>query len=283
MTKVIKSSKKNIRVAISSMVRKPLNFDTWLEYHFKIGVDHIFLRVEESPELKKIIYPYKRRITAEFIPRVNKKNHFRTIERQKKFVNHSLLMCRKMKIGWLFHIDSDELIFLANHRKIDKIFNIVPRKCSYVFFYNYEAVVPEENLTNPFLQTNKFYSPPNYYGYKSYWNGKPAARVSSHQALLGPHAFKGKAYTMPRSQAVILHYFRSTFEHWFEQFSAARNIEVKKLKKIPFEFYKISNQLISEAHGIKNKKLLNWYKKQMVYPYYNDPNTITVNNILLRL
>jgi hypothetical protein len=45
-------------IAICSLVRKPFNFDTWIDYHISIGVSKFLLSVEDTPELKELIDKY---------------------------------------------------------------------------------------------------------------------------------------------------------------------------------------------------------------------------------
>ena len=55
------------RTGIVSMVTKQPDFHFWIDYHLNIlGIDHIFLRVEDAPEYKNIIDKYPNRITASY-------------------------------------------------------------------------------------------------------------------------------------------------------------------------------------------------------------------------
>ena len=44
-------AKKELRVAITLMTRKPHKFDWWLRYHRSLGISHVFVHVEDTPEL----------------------------------------------------------------------------------------------------------------------------------------------------------------------------------------------------------------------------------------
>ena len=54
-------------IAICSLVRKPFNFDTWVNYHISIGVSKFLLSVEDTPELKEVIDSYGELIEAEYV------------------------------------------------------------------------------------------------------------------------------------------------------------------------------------------------------------------------
>jgi len=49
------SERSEVRLALVSMVRRPSNFLTWLEYHRReLGVERFYIRAEDSPELAEV-------------------------------------------------------------------------------------------------------------------------------------------------------------------------------------------------------------------------------------
>ena len=55
------------KIGIVSMVTKHPDFDFWIQYHLNtLGIDHIFLRVEDAPHYKEIIDQYPGKITAQY-------------------------------------------------------------------------------------------------------------------------------------------------------------------------------------------------------------------------
>ena len=59
------------KIAIVSMVTKHPDFDFWLDYHInKLGIDHIFLRVEEADYYKEYISKYPGKISQHIIQKM---------------------------------------------------------------------------------------------------------------------------------------------------------------------------------------------------------------------
>lgn len=241
-------------IAICSMVRKPFNFDTWLDYHLSLGVNYIFLRVEQTPELKKLIDKYPN-IFAEFVE--NTDYSLSQMQRQSKFIESVKDLMIDLGINWILHIDSDE-IFCSNDLSI---FEEIDNKINVLHFKNYEAVYKSDNLSNPFLQTNKF----KVMNKLSYGNGKSAARVSKSLKPLNCHYFEGKEIEILPKKAVILHFESPTFEFWYEKFKNKKwigsvNLAKNSLEKVPFEFYKESIMIIKSGDIEKSREYYNKMK-----------------------
>lgn len=49
------SSSSELKVGIALMTRQPHRFDWWLRYHRSLGVHHVFVHVEDSPELLPLL------------------------------------------------------------------------------------------------------------------------------------------------------------------------------------------------------------------------------------
>lgn len=246
-------------IAICSMIRKPSNFETWIKYHLSLGVCHIFLRVEDTPELKGLIELFSDKITVEFSNESNKYNNYWTqMDRQNIFVNSAIKECLNRNIKWLAHIDSDELIWTENLDLLNKLDSDID--C--IVVKNYEAVYQSDSLQNVFLETNRFTRPK-----LAYANGKSIGRVSDRLFCNGPHRFSGKVTEIDKS-IIILHFESPTFESWYRKFSEEKSdISEEMLDKIPFEFYKTSIKLIREGNLEKCRE---YYNKMKVEPYNNS-------------
>lgn len=256
-------------VAICSMVRKPFNFDTWISYHLSLGVDYIFLRIEDTPELKNLVDKYSN-VFAYFDNNSDKKNNYFTqMNRQKELIEHFIPMMSKLNIDWLFHIDSDELICCNSNLK--SILNNILNKFDVAVFKNYEAIYDNDSLENPFYQCHKF----KQKNLLAYSNGKSAVRFNKLDLNpkqinpidkfgwqgFSPHRFKGESVKIPPTSVVILHFESSTFENWYEKFSNDSNIEKAAFEAIPFDFYKKSIEII--RNGDKNEAR-EYYNKMKV-------------------
>ena len=95
-----------LKISIASMVTKHPDFDLWLEYHLNtLKIDHIFLRVEDSPEYKKFIDRYQGKITATYHNKndIDMKHNYLTItDRQKELVNSSLDKAKELGMTYYF-------------------------------------------------------------------------------------------------------------------------------------------------------------------------------------
>ncbi len=268
------------RTGIVSMVTKQPDFHFWIDYHLNIlGIDHIFLRVEDAPEYKNIIDKYPNRITASYHKKknINTKNNYHTImDRQKDHVNKTCKKAKKLNIDYLFHCDSDELIhvispkcnlkenfkkYLSNIEDIDSCI-----KC--IHFKNFEAVFPK--LSEKCFTTNKFIDCKKG-GCLSYANGKSCGLVKKGAIFRGPHYFSGKVYNMPDNKIVILHYDSCTFKQWFTKFNLLKYTDKKKLNKIPFPFYKKSIEHVNKCKD-EDELCKSFYKKKKIIPYKKSIN-----------
>ena len=299
-TKINKTRKiKNngLKISIASMVTKHPDFDLWLEYHLNtLRIDHIFLRVEDSPEYKKFIDKYEGRITATYHTKndIDMKHNYLTImDRQKELVNTSLDKARNLGMDVLFHTDADELIYVKSENKEKAHFKIREylkeaiknnSDLGCIHFKNFEAVFP--NNREKCFNTNKFIDCKKG-KCLSYANGKSCGIVNNGARFRGPHYFTGKVYNMPDDKMAVLHFDSCTYNQWFTKFNLLKDTNEEKMKKIPFPFYKNSIRKLKDCHKSKtiNKykndnditqkcttNLNKYFKEQKIEPYYKYNN-----------
>ena len=82
-----------------------------------MGIDHLFLRVEDAPHYKEIIDKYPTKITASYHSKKDidmKHNYLTIMDRQKENVNTACIKAKNMGIDFLFHVDADELIHVVS-------------------------------------------------------------------------------------------------------------------------------------------------------------------------
>jgi hypothetical protein len=270
-------------IAICSLVRKPFNFDTWIEYHKSIGVSKFLLSVEDTSYLKEVIDSYGDLIEAEYISMDSKdkfydRNYWTLMDRQKIFVTKSIQRCKELSADWLIHIDTDELLWCGD--SVFDLLNSISKDVDYITVKNYEAVYTSDNLENPFLQTNTFISS----DMTAYDSGKSIGRISPNLEFRGSHAFTGKHQNIETKKAVVLHFESATFEKWFEKFNNITNSynssdikgmkeymidDVKsEIKEVPITFYRDSSRLVKLGDL---KKCREYYNKMKVSRY--NPHT----------
>jgi len=258
-------------IAICSMIRKPLNFETWLVYHFSIGVEYIFLRVEETPELQEIIDKYPNKVFAEYYNEVSKIDNYYTIQdRQRLFIDKSIQDSLEYPIRWMFHIDCDELIWTKE--TLISILTPISKRFDCVHFQNFEAVYAHDNIQNVFTHNNRFIRCRDG-ECLSYANGKSVGRVSKSLRSYGPHFFTGKVYNVNDRLGAILHFDSPNFDEWYNKFKNLSNNTPEMFKKIPFKFYRESIDII-KSENIEDAR--NYYNKMKILTY-NNKNNIEIN------
>lgn len=262
---------------IVSLVRKPIDFKHWLDHHFKIGIDKVYLRIEETPELKSIldVHPRRMDIHAEFVNHIDKTNNWHTLQtRQGEFctkIINKLQGCN----AWIFqNIDDDELIY-SSHGNIHQSLNKVPFYKESIFIPTIEAVYPK--ISDTCFNTHKFVKCDSRALCTSYYGGKSCGRVSATLSPFGPHQFRGLLWKGNESlccykadDVYILHHESCNFQKWKTKYEALSIGD----KKIPdgFSFYNDSIRVIKT--GDLNQ-MRAFYKKHKVDPYYSK-NTITI-------
>lgn len=268
----------NFKVAIAIMTMKPINFEVWLKYHIKyLKFDHIYIRIEDTPELKSIIDKYPNNITADFYSKQDNKNsYFNQMNRQDDHINKAIEDCKKRNIKYLLHIDDDELFFInKKYKRAYEFFRTVDSNFDQVHFNNFEAVFPNEKDTC--FSTNKFKNCQKD-SCLSYANGKSAGKISNNLKANGPHFFNGNSQYISLDEAMVLHFDSCTYSKWYHKFNNLKNITDEKFNKIPFDFYKKSIKYLKKSTKKEDKEGYKFWKKYKIDPYYqNNFNTIELN------
>lgn len=249
-----------LRVAIALMTRKPHHFDWWLRYHLSLGVCHVFVHVEDTPELLPLL------ASAEFAPFVTvthvsahdaqkdaaNGNYYTLMQRQEAQVRRSLDACPRHGIDWLFHIDDDELLHLEV--PLAQLVQEAGPGCACIVLQNVEGIPRRPDYDNIFEEVDLFCL--DIHSLLAYANGKAAGRCG-FCTWLGPHRFTGTSVIVDADQAALLHFESCTYEMWRNKFSKHRHMEASKrvdIEKIPFPFYRDSIKLFqNDATGGDNE------------------------------
>lgn len=240
------------RVAIASLVRKPVDFPLWLKHHRNIGVNMFFIRLEDSYGWEDYLQ-LQHDVVFESGTSDKDGNNYETLQsRQVTFVNKCLKEAKKYDITWVFHIDSDELldgsfVFL---RSLD-------RKYKCLHYENFEALYNDSNNETCFA-ARSFMRCANRAPCNSYINGKGAGKVDKDVALAGPHYFSyngniegNHAYTVPIDILKVLHFDSCSFGSWAEKYHHLS--KTKNIDNIPFKYYKESVEAVEKAFDIYKK------------------------------
>ena len=78
----IEKFKNNKKIAKIFLTKKPIDYDIWLKYHLHtLKFDKLYVRIEDTPELKSILQSYNTRVSATYVSKVDKKKYIQDITR----------------------------------------------------------------------------------------------------------------------------------------------------------------------------------------------------------
>lgn len=250
--------------AIVTLSRHPPDLNTWIRYHLHYaGVEHIFIKSEDSPETAELI----RQLPTEDQAKVTlwesgasllgvsssdsrPQDDYTTLQaRQTAVMARAKQACEEMHIDWLIHIDDDELLYTPQHRKIGDLLAAVPTAFLQAYLPNVEAVYKSAEVQSCFMQTDKVNV--NRYKFQSYANGKSAVRVGAKEVRpAGPHLWRdGLNQDLPSVHMdqepfgppiIVVHYESCPFSRWQDKFWELGNTSPEKVSQIPFPFYRTS-------------------------------------------
>jgi hypothetical protein len=176
------------RFAVVTMTRMPYRFEEWLNYYRALGTDHLFIAVEESPEVESLLAeaPWCDMVTTSRSK--PEQNPYETvITRQERVMAWALRECESRGIPWLFHLDDDELLHFG--QPWEETVAQVPLEATCLVVRNVEGV--PDNDHSDFTTISRF-AVGNETGWPmlAYINGKAAGRVGACSEM-GPHRFTG--------------------------------------------------------------------------------------------
>lgn len=266
------------RAAIVTLSRHPPDLKNWLRYHLRhAGVDHIFVKSEDSPETAKTI----RQLSAEEQAKVTHwesnmasllgvsadsrpPDDYTDLQaRQVAMMAKAKQACDEMGIDWLIHIDDDEILYMPQQRKIGDLLAAVPSAFIQAYLPNVEAVYNSPEVKSCFMQTDKVNM--NRYTFQSYANGKSAVRVAPKKQVrpAGPHLwrdmFNQELPSVHMDQEpfgppiMVLHYESCPFSRWQDKFWELGNTSPEKLSQIPFPFYRKSINKMQTCRSSEGK------------------------------
>jgi hypothetical protein len=235
-----------IRLGVVVMTKKPLGFQTWLAHHRKNGVEHFFVRVENTPELCAAL---KDAPDVTFEESVGRQSYGSQMERQTRHVIESIRASRTRGLTHLLHIDDDELLFCPNG--MDWFYShLCATRASCLRLNNMEAVYDSSNCVDPFRTTTRFRKRPWEFG--AYTNGKSIGNLADPElSTEGPHTFTGSTTDLDSHVAVVLHYESACIERWrskFEAYARDGGVEACQEQAIPFAFFCASIDALQQHH-----------------------------------
>jgi hypothetical protein len=258
------------RVAIVTMTMDPEDLGVWLRYHLeKLEFAHVYLRVENTPQLRDVLAPFGDRITATFVEHHNRNTYEAMQVRQLRHFTEALVDCRRRGIDFLLHIDDDELLMVSErYRTAPRFFGSLPATHDTFHFQNAEAVFPDPK---PHCFATDKFIPCDRGPCLSYINGKAAARVSADVRVLGPHRMVGgRGLEVPKKDAMVLHFDSCNYDAWKRKFLNLSNIDQRTFDSIPFRFYKDSIVSLQQCRTCDERHLQFW-RQHKVETYESSP------------
>ena len=232
------------KVGIISMMKYPHQITTWLKYHLSLGIDKIYLFMDDpKDENIQIIHDYvntnnlNNKITVTVIDDVWKKeNNYQDDPekdaplnwnvRQDMSVNHALRIGKEDNVDILIHIDSDELLYMEKNNDIRSVFKKYAKNNTFKFD-NVEIAPDREDYKNCFTEAKYFRK--NGDGFIAYGNGKSAGRVGKVRSH-GPHymlELDGKDTTkwLTKDELIVLHYVSCNLEELTKKYKLYSNFK----------------------------------------------------------
>lgn len=254
------SSRGREGVAIVSMMKDPKNMDVWLNRHRKTGIQHFFIRLEDSPDAAPFLEKQSD-VTVQLGASTGINEYDNKQVRQDTWVNEALKLSAKShpSLGWMIHIDSDEIV-VGDLSQLQQMSDQVRT----VWFQNVEAKfrdIPsvEESCFDAARFVNCAEEPGQC---AAYGNGKSAGRIAPDVSAHGPHRFKSSRLgeTERKVDAILVeHYESCDFDLYKKKFKGLA-VQDKNMN-IPFSYY---NESIEAAKSGSDADLEKVYRKYRV-------------------
>ena len=267
---------RDIRVGIALMTREPHRFDWWLRYHRSLGIEHVYVHVEGSPDLLPLLQSdeFTTFVTVVTTDQHNESdgpchresNYFGLMERQERHVLRSTQLAKQRGLDWLFHIDDDELLHFAV--PMQTLVASAPPGTTCLTLINAEAMPTAEAAACVFEEIDAF----TLHRMVAYRNGKAAGAVQADARFSGPHRFTGPCWVAPVTKACVLHFESCTYAAWRDKFLRhIQHCDDRKKADIPFAFYRDSiTALQNGTHGRQDDNEGQWrafYRERKIAHY----------------
>jgi hypothetical protein len=184
-------------------------FTQWCLHHLGI-VDRILLWIDDPGELDTPFVPALPEIEIHLGCQERRGSVQSTMmHRQDRNAARALKRCSELKIDWLIHLDSDELLYCTGSGQMHDVG---------LFTLPNHEVCPRWEAADPFRSCHYF----KVNGRTAFWfysNGKSAVRVSPRVQPWSSHRFRGfEGREEVSDWCCVLHYSCATFERWVNKY-----------------------------------------------------------------
>lgn len=286
--------------AIATVTRNPHRFDRWLEYYRRLGAAHVFLAVEQTPEIVEYCAAQPHFVTVSETS-AERNPYDSIIDRQVLHVDKALAACAERGIAWLFHVDDDELLhFVQPWESIVHKARVPLRPVTTRFLCMRRLAPiakpvrtprlacppltplrparhrpPQVPATADCLVIANVEAIPDHEGsdftsisrfcvvddhFLCYVNGKSAGRVGSAEAC-GCHRFSGEEWGIPHECAMVLHFESCPYSRWRDKFMHYASLQ-SKMSTIPFDFYLDSIRACRQHRGDEARLRAFWRRRK---------------------
>jgi len=236
-----------VTVAVIALIYKPKNITTWLDLHRQFGINHFYIRLEDTPELIDFLRSQPD-VTLMVGSSEKDSNQYSSLQtRQIDTVNKVLKICKE---NFLIHIDCDEVL----SGDISEIKNL-PEDVTTFWMQNFEAVYNGIPSSSDNCFTAKTLRDCSKTGCASYINGKGGARVKPDVYLHGPHRFASNGKEV-KINVRVNHYESCDFDQYLKKYK--RLSKEVNMETIPFIYYRES--ILANGSETKLKEVFKKYR-----------------------
>ena len=274
------ASSRPLRVAITLMTRAPHRFDWWLRYHRSLGVCHVFVHVEATPELLPLLASEE---FAGFVTVTSTStgdagtgtgagdgtgtgpslgtsglgngassatggtgvdgelaNNYHTLMERQESQVRSSMQ-KARAMGIDWLFHIDDDELLHLDVPFAELVRGLDPTVTCLVLVNIEAV-PSGELSPHcvFTSTDTF----TLHRMQAYRNGKAAGNLRAKTGWKGPHRFAGTDHVVPLAQACLLHFESASYDMWKSKFLRhSKGTGATQRNEIPFELYRDSIEL----------------------------------------
>jgi prolyl 4-hydroxylase len=251
---------KKITTAIFSTMGKPNFLETWLNYHFKLKIDKIYILYDKTnfPESNDFFKEIESKYENLFV--YLSEDSEKLINKQKLNFKKVKKILQKDNIDFVFHIDDDELIYLEDN--LNNILNHYENEKMALHFNNYEVLKTNKTTEKyNFFENEKYFKKRSCGLYNSYFNGKGGGFVKNMK-WNGPHYILTNNKKCKNIDKIkILHFPFMIYEQWKNKYNIVQNIN-----KLKFPFHKKSEIIINQ---FKENKITDEELKQLYLDLMN--------------
>jgi hypothetical protein len=242
------------RVAVATVLRRPVDFPLWLRYHRRLGVVRFYVRLEDSPGWEDLL-----NAQADVVLELGRSdpggdNYHTLQDRQVDHGNRVLGQALASgDVDWLAQLDGDELLHGGAGEGLSFL-DAMPPETTVLKLSNVEAVYSKKGAAagDSCFSAREFLRCDLGAPCTSYVNGKGMGRVVRGVSVLGPHDFSppegaAPAVSVPFESLHVLHFEGCSFSAWLEKFRHLGD-RPKTTDSTPFPAYEEAIDVARKAH-----------------------------------